>query len=656
MASQFHQLRVLVWKNWLGVKRQPLWTLVLILWPVIIFIILAITRTKFPPKEKPTCYLAPRNLPSTGFFPFLQTLLCDTDSRCKDTPYGPQDLLRRKGIDDALFKDSETLRKSSNLEKDSNLSLQSTQVPERRHVSPATVFPKPSSNLEGTGIDTFNSSQVLARILGLEKQLKQNGTSEDIRRELCESYPKYIANYAFSWTTLGKNVFNKFCLSNMTLLESSLQELTNQFSQMSHDPNTQKTVFQEVVKVLSFLSQVQEQKAVWQLLSSLPNMFQNDTTLSNLFDVLQNANSALLVVQKVYPRVTTNEGFRTLHKSVKHLLYTLDSAAQGGSDNTAHVWSDEDGQSLSPSSLAAQLLILENFEDALLNISADSPYTPYLACVRNVTDNLVRGSQENLRLLQSTISFKKSFLQNGSYEDYFPPVAEVLKSKLSQLRNLTKLLCESETFNSIEKMCQLSNMNFENLCEESAFHVQLLEAAELGTEIATTLLYSDNIISKKLRDLLTGDPSRINLNMDRFLEKALQMNYMENITRLMPIIEAVLHVNNSEDTSEKPGQLIEMFKNVEELKEELRRTAGMSNRSIDKLLAIPIPDNRAEIISHVFWLHSCDANMTYPQMEDALKEFCSLPLPERSRQSYLMGLTLLHYLDVYNFTYKASCC
>lgn len=39
--------------------------------------------------------------------------------------------------------------------------------------------------------------------------------------------------------------------------------------------------------------------------------------------------SALLVVQKVYPRVTTNEGFKTLHKSVKHLLYTLDSPAQG---------------------------------------------------------------------------------------------------------------------------------------------------------------------------------------------------------------------------------------------------------------------------------------------------------------------------------------
>lgn len=42
-------------------------------------------------------------------------------------------------------------------------------------------------------------------------------------------------------------------------------------------------------------------------------------------------------------------------------------------------------------------------------------------------------------------------------------------------------------------------------------------------------------------------------------------------------------------------------------------------------------------------------------MEDAMKEFCKLPLPERSHQSYLIGLTLLHYLDIYNFTYKASC-
>ncbi|KAM4836521.1 glucosylceramide transporter ABCA12 isoform 2-T2 [Thomomys bottae] len=653
MSSQCHQLRVLVWKNWLGVKRQPLWTLVLILWPVIIFIILAITRTKFPPTAKPTCYLAPRNLPSTGFFPFLQTLLCDTDSKCKATPYRPLDLLRRKGVDEVVFKDSKIQKKSSKLKKDRNLSHQITSVPETRHALLATVFPSTNSDLESTATGTFNGSEVLSRILGLEKLLKQNSTPEDIRREMCEAHPGYITNYSFSWLTLGKNVFNRFCLSNMTLLESSLQELKKQFSQISSDPNNQKLVFQELVKVLSFFSQVQEQKAVWQLLSSFPTVFQNDTSLSNLFDVLRKTNRMLLAVQKVYPRAETNEGFRALQKSVKHLLYTLDSPVQGDdSENGTHGWSEDDQRTLSASSLAGQLLILETFEDALLNISSNSPYFPYLSCVRNVTDNLARGSPENLRLLQSTIQFKYSFLQNGSYEDYFPPVPEILKSKLSQLRNLTELLCESETFTSIAKSCQISPVSFESLCQDNGFHVQLLEAAELGTEIATSLLYHDNMVSEKLMKLLTGDPSKISINMNGLLEQALQMKYLENITQLIPTIEAILHVNNSADTSEDPGQLIEMFRNVEELKEDLKRTTGMSNSTVDKLLAIPIPDNRVEIISRVFWLHSCDANVTNPKLEDAMKEFCKLPLSERSQQSYLIGLTLLHYLDIYNFTYK----
>ena len=33
----------------------------------------------------------------------------------------------------------------------------------------ATIFPSPSTDLESTGTDTFNGSQVLARILSLEK-------------------------------------------------------------------------------------------------------------------------------------------------------------------------------------------------------------------------------------------------------------------------------------------------------------------------------------------------------------------------------------------------------------------------------------------------------------------------------------------------------
>lgn len=66
----------------------------------------------------------------------------------------------------------------------------------------------------------------------------------------------------------------------------------------------------------------------------------------------------------------------------------------------------------------------------------------------------------------------------------------------------------------MERSCQLSHISFGRLCKDHALHVQLLEAAELGADIATGFLYHDNIVSAKLRDLLTGDPSKINLNMD----------------------------------------------------------------------------------------------------------------------------------------------
>uniref|UniRef100_A0A3P8XSG8 ABC transporter domain-containing protein n=1 Tax=Esox lucius TaxID=8010 RepID=A0A3P8XSG8_ESOLU len=82
MAGFFQQLRLLLWKNGLGVIRQPGWTVALLVWPLVIFIILAITRSQFPPQARKTCYVAPRNLPSAGFFPFLQTLMCNTDSSC----------------------------------------------------------------------------------------------------------------------------------------------------------------------------------------------------------------------------------------------------------------------------------------------------------------------------------------------------------------------------------------------------------------------------------------------------------------------------------------------------------------------------------------------------------------------------------------------
>uniref|UniRef100_A0A3Q2XRW1 Uncharacterized protein n=1 Tax=Hippocampus comes TaxID=109280 RepID=A0A3Q2XRW1_HIPCM len=72
----FQQVKLLLWKNGLNVIRNP-WSLTLITWPLIIFIIVAVTRGYYPP-ELQESYVSPRNLPSAGLFPFLQTLLCNT--------------------------------------------------------------------------------------------------------------------------------------------------------------------------------------------------------------------------------------------------------------------------------------------------------------------------------------------------------------------------------------------------------------------------------------------------------------------------------------------------------------------------------------------------------------------------------------------------
>ncbi|KAM9548913.1 glucosylceramide transporter ABCA12-like [Guaruba guarouba] len=112
--------------------KSEVWSFILISWPVVVFIILAIIRLKFPPEPQPNCYLAPRNLPSAGFFPFLQTVLCDSDARCKGTPYIPEDLLPRlNDISSLRLK----RRSSSSAAKNNHSSPWRAEVPKSRNAS-----------------------------------------------------------------------------------------------------------------------------------------------------------------------------------------------------------------------------------------------------------------------------------------------------------------------------------------------------------------------------------------------------------------------------------------------------------------------------------------------------------------------------------------
>ncbi|XP_066182901.1 ATP-binding cassette sub-family A member 13 [Sylvia atricapilla] len=87
MGHAVHQFKTLFWKNWLCRVRQPVLSLTEILWPCVLFLILAAIRFQEPPKYKENCYLEARDLPSRGLYPFMRTLFCNVGSRCRNTSY-----------------------------------------------------------------------------------------------------------------------------------------------------------------------------------------------------------------------------------------------------------------------------------------------------------------------------------------------------------------------------------------------------------------------------------------------------------------------------------------------------------------------------------------------------------------------------------------
>ncbi|XP_030852675.1 phospholipid-transporting ATPase ABCA1 [Strongylocentrotus purpuratus] len=77
------QLYLLVWKNFTSRKRQKIRILIELLWPLVIFIILAAVRRDEPPEFKHECHFSAKAMPSAGMVPFLQSLMCDTLNSCR---------------------------------------------------------------------------------------------------------------------------------------------------------------------------------------------------------------------------------------------------------------------------------------------------------------------------------------------------------------------------------------------------------------------------------------------------------------------------------------------------------------------------------------------------------------------------------------------
>ncbi|XP_036965803.1 ATP-binding cassette sub-family A member 12 isoform X3 [Acanthopagrus latus] len=298
----FRQLQLLLWKNWLRIIRQPLWSLTLIVWPLIIFIIIAVTRNQFPPVVKETCYVGPRNLPSTGFFPFLQTLMCNTDSTCHN---------KSRLVDPSASRSSRRSTRSASSDSPGDSPLQDLIKGDFR-----LDLPEDSSN------DLAALMEVLKNMMGPSQQGRPSNVSftngstptsledQETLRQLLESVS--VVKRAVCTLMLPminttspdplSSVVVNFCKSNNTVVEASLQTLNEILTQMMlTKPDEMATAAGFAMLVIN---QLQNETPLWDTLLAIPRLFSSgsvDQVLRSTEVLLTSIQGAIDVIKSNFP-------------------------------------------------------------------------------------------------------------------------------------------------------------------------------------------------------------------------------------------------------------------------------------------------------------------------------------------------------------------
>ncbi|XP_053554781.1 glucosylceramide transporter ABCA12 [Bombina bombina] len=274
MASFFHQLRVLLWKNWLSVKRQPVWTLVLILWPVVIFLIMAVVRTKFLPTQRSNCYLAPRNLQSTGFFPFLQNYLCDTDTKCINQSYVTlieANRIQKRSVDDGGGGGS-TTKQTTYINKALNSSTNTSAA-----ISETSIF------------------QEINYSLNLTKTVPEDLNSGDVKGALCGIITPFISTEQETQTLqhLANNSLT-YCRSNQTFSQFVVTTLLSQMQIFSWTD-----ISATVINVSNIIQEVQDNTGLWEMLLKLPRWIHDVKSFISEWETILNITTRWPVISEL---------------------------------------------------------------------------------------------------------------------------------------------------------------------------------------------------------------------------------------------------------------------------------------------------------------------------------------------------------------------
>ncbi|KAJ6665350.1 hypothetical protein lerEdw1_004399 [Lerista edwardsae] len=266
--------------------------------------------------------------------------------------------------------------------------------------------------------------------------------------------------------------------------------------------------------------------------------------------------------------------------------------------------------------------LFSEFENIFLKMSPNKDLRLYLNCVMKVTEGLERDSSENATLSPHLAQLKKVLLIPLDTSKKDASVPEMLMLRLSQLQGMTSLLCDSESIKALQQTCQLPDTSFSELCKHSESHKKLLHDVELSDLIVTSLIHQQNV-TEEFRKTVIGDLTKLQQHIIWFQESVSQLNYFRNIPYFMASVNSVLNITKNTEHSKKQDQN-----------------------------AYDFPFYSIQLLFQILQLESCNTSGLNSQLEVVAKEFCNLSLAEKTRRSYVAGVTVLRYLDVYEFIYK----
>ncbi|KAK9410931.1 ATP-binding cassette sub-family A member 12 [Crotalus adamanteus] len=135
-------------------------------------------------------------------------------------------------------------------------------------------------------------------------------------------------------------------------------------------------------------------------------------------------------------------------------------------------------------------------------------------------------------------------------------------------------------------------------------------------------------------------------------ENVSQLKYFRDNSKHISALNSIMNITKITPHSRKQDMIIDLFRNADGLKNDLRNIVGLSTKSINAFTEMPLSENKTQLIFQILQLESCNTDTGDAKLEIIAKQFCKFSFAERTYKSYLLGITFLRYLDVYKFIYK----